>query len=216
MNRKTWIVTIAALATAGAWLAPASDAWAQPHRDHDRDHDRVQVRARVSIGTQVRVLPGGHETIRLGRTYYHYHDGVFYRPYGPDRFVVVGAPIGARIRALPFGYVTFNLGPRRYFYANYTYYWWDPRVSEYVVGDEPPGADKAVAAATESGAGDVFVYPKDGQSDEQRDRDRYDCYTWAVDQTHFDPSAGAADSAKSSDYRRAFSACLEGRGYTVK
>src|SRR6185295_10185610 len=76
MNRKTWIVTVAALATAGVWLAPAGEALAQPRRDHDRDHDRVQVRARVSIGTQVRVLPGGHETIRLGRTYYHYHDGV--------------------------------------------------------------------------------------------------------------------------------------------
>lgn len=209
MSRKTWIVTVAALATTGAWLAPAGDALAQPRHDH------AQARVHVSIGTEVRVLPGGHETFRVGRSYYHYHDGVFYRPYG-DRFVVVGAPIGARIRTLPFGYVSFNLGPRRYFYANYTYYWWDPRVSEYVVVDEPPGADKAVATATESGSGDVFVYPKNGQTDEQRDRDRYECYTWAVDQTHFDPSAGAADSAKSSDYQRAFSACLEGRGYTVK
>ena len=209
MSRKTWIVTVAALATAGAWLAPASDALADPH-PHERG------RAHVSIGTEVRVLPGGHETIRVGRSDYHYRDGVFYRPYGPNRFVVVGAPIGARIRTLPFGYVSFYLGPRRYFYSNYAYYWWDPRASEYVVVDEPQGADQAVATATESGGGDVFVYPKDGQTDEQRDRDRYECYTWAVEQTHFDPSAGAADTSKSGDYRRAFSACLEGRGYTVK
>jgi hypothetical protein len=208
MSRKTWIVAVAALAAAGAWLAPAGDAWAQPHRSQGRVH--------VSIGTQVRVLPGGHQTVRVGRTSYRYHDGVWYRPYGPDRFVVVRAPIGARIRTLPFGYVSFYIGPRRYFYADYAYYWWDPRVAEYVVVDEPAGAEKAVAAATESGDGDVFVYPKEGQTDEQRDRDRYECYTWAVDQTHFDPSAGAADAAKSSDYRRAFSACLEGRGYTVK
>src|ERR1044071_7657165 len=46
MSRKTWIVTVAALAAAAAWIAPASDAHAQPHRD--RDHDRAQVRARIS------------------------------------------------------------------------------------------------------------------------------------------------------------------------
>jgi len=210
MSRKTWIVTVAALAIAGAWLAPATDALAQGPAPH---HGQLK---RPAPGREVRVLPGGHETVRVGRSFYHYHDGVFYRPFGPDRFVVVGAPLGARVRVLPFGYVSFFIGPRRYFYSNYTYYGWDPRASEYVVVDEPPGADKAVETASESGDGDVFVYPKEGQTDEQRDRDRYECYTWAVDQTHFDPSAGAADTAKSSDYRRAFSACLEGRGYTVK
>jgi hypothetical protein len=209
MSRKTWIVAVAALATAAAWLAPASEALAQPgHHGHG---------ARPSaVGREVRALPEGHVTVRVGGSFYHYHEGVFYRPFGPDRFVVVGAPIGARIRVLPFGYVSFFVGPRRYFYSNYAYYWWDPRASEYVVVAEPQGADKAVAEATEGGSGDVFVYPKQGQTDEQRDRDRYECYTWAVDQTHFDPSAGAADTAKSGDYRRAFSACLEGRGYTVK
>jgi hypothetical protein len=210
MKGKIRFLAVAALATAGTWLGSAGVALAQPHREH------AQGRVHVSIGAQVRVLPGGHETVRVGRSFYHYHDGVWYRPYGPDRFVVVGAPIGAHIRTLPFGYVSFYIGPRRYFYSNYTYYGWDPRISEYVVVDEPAGAEKAVGTATESGGGDVFVYPKEGQTDDQRDRDRYECYTWAVDQTHFDPSSGAADATRSSDYRRAFSACLEGRGYTVK
>lgn len=143
----------------------------------------------------------------------------------------------------------------------------------------------------------VYVYPASGQSREQLDRDRYECYLWAVRQSGFDPSqpqaaphqrievvpmpppgsgtvAGAAtgaivgavvshphdtgtgaavgavagaiigataDSARqeqadrvqraydardaqlvarlerqSNEYRRAISACLEGRGYTVK
>jgi hypothetical protein len=35
----------------------------------------------------------------------------------------------------------------------------------------------------------VFVYPQQGQSPEQTDRDRYDCHEWAVKQTNFDPSA---------------------------
>lgn len=34
----------------------------------------------------------------------------------------------------------------------------------------------------------VYFYPTQGQSEAQQDRDRYDCYVWAVDQTGFDPS----------------------------
>ena len=143
----------------------------------------------------------------------------------------------------------------------------------------------------------VFFYPTAGQTPEQQDRDRYECYRWAVQQTGFDPSAptmaphqrievvpstapghdtavgaaagailgavvsgpqdmaqgavvgaiagaaiGAASDAQrqeqarriqrqyeqrdaqnyvrlerqAQDYRRAMSACLEGRGYTVQ
>jgi hypothetical protein len=34
----------------------------------------------------------------------------------------------------------------------------------------------------------VFFYPAQGQSEEQQDRDRYDCHVWSVRQTRFDPS----------------------------
>ncbi len=143
--------------------------------------------------------------------------------------------------------------------------------------------------------GDVYIYPANGQSTEQLERDRYECYVWASRETGFDPStdsqpdprlvrvpvgenpkqgatavgtivgaiAGAAIADKhegaavgavigtiigaavesegaeqarqeaqqtaeqiaaerqqaadrNSDYRRAFSACLEGRGYVVR
>ena len=36
---------------------------------------------------------------------------------------------------------------------------------------------------------EVYFYPLYGQSPAQQDRDRYECYLWAVDQTGFDPSA---------------------------
>lgn len=139
----------------------------------------------------------------------------------------------------------------------------------------------------------VYAYPQHGQTAQQLDRDRYDCYVWAKQQTGFDPSAAnvpaqarvqvvsgpppgtgtavgavtgavigaaisnpwqrgfgalagaliggaigsSADAAhaeqqretvvydraqmreiehQASDYRRALSACLEGRGYTVR
>lgn len=34
----------------------------------------------------------------------------------------------------------------------------------------------------------VFFYPTSGQSPQQQDRDRYECYLWSVKQTGFDPS----------------------------
>jgi len=34
----------------------------------------------------------------------------------------------------------------------------------------------------------VFVYPTNGQTPEQTDRDRYECHVWAVQQTGVDPS----------------------------
>jgi len=34
----------------------------------------------------------------------------------------------------------------------------------------------------------VYAYPRNGQSDEQLDRDRYECHLWAVQQSGFDPS----------------------------
>jgi hypothetical protein len=43
----------------------------------------------------------------------------------------------------------------------------------------------------------LFVYPANGQSVEQLERDRYECHTWSVQQTGFDPSRNDAQA-----YRR--------------
>jgi hypothetical protein len=34
---------------------------------------------------------------------------------------------------------------------------------------------------------DMFIYPKVGQSDSQLEKDKYECYSWAKNQTGFDP-----------------------------
>lgn len=36
----------------------------------------------------------------------------------------------------------------------------------------------------------LFVYPAKGQTEDQLEHDRYECHTWAVQQTGFDPSRG--------------------------
>lgn len=47
-------------------------------------------------------------------------------------------------------------------------------------------------------AQDLMVYPAQGQTPDQVSRDRYECHTWAVQQTGYDPSSGAASSPSNS------------------
>jgi hypothetical protein len=54
----------------------------------------------------------------------------------------------------------------------------------------PPPRTVAVAAPPPQ---KVFVYPNNGQSPEQTDRDRYECHVWAVQQTGVDPSRADAN-----------------------
>jgi Glycine-zipper domain len=53
-------------------------------------------------------------------------------------------------------------------------------------------------------AQDIFIYPAKGQSQAQQDKDRYECHSWAVQQTGFDPSkpqTSAANSDTSQTYK---------------
>jgi hypothetical protein len=69
---------------------------------------------------------------------------------------------------------------------------------------------------------DFFIYRRNGQDELQQARDRYECHTWAKRQTGFDPTLPAGGVApensvqKRADYQRAISACLDGRGYTIR
>jgi hypothetical protein len=49
----------------------------------------------------------------------------------------------------------------------------------------PPPRTVAIAAPPPQR---IIVYPANGQSAEQTDRDRYECHVWAVQQTGVDPS----------------------------
>jgi hypothetical protein len=43
-----------------------------------------------------------------------------------------------------------------------------------------------------------YIYPSKGQSPQQQDRDRYECHTWAVQQTGFDPTKPQTAQAPSA------------------
>ncbi len=68
----------------------------------------------------------------------------------------------------------------------------------------PPPAAAPPAAAS----GQIFMYPKNGQSDAQQAADRHECEQWAGQQ--------AGGAANASAYQRAMAACVEARGYNVK
>lgn len=53
----------------------------------------------------------------------------------------------------------------------------------------PPPRSVAQPAITPPPSIEVYFYPTKGQSEAQQDRDRYECYLWAKEQTGFDPSA---------------------------
>jgi hypothetical protein len=55
-------------------------------------------------------------------------------------------------------------------------------VPERRVAASPPQAQPRVSLAK------VYFYPSNGQSEEQQDRDRYECHNWGVRETGFDPT----------------------------
>lgn len=140
---------------------------------------------------------------------------------------------------LPFGYATYWWGGAPYYYYDNAYYQYDPSYNGYIATDPPPvatdqsGSSDNTAPAQSAdaqeapppagsdgvpsgGVSDIYVYPKNGQSDEQTSNDRFECHKWAVAQTGFDPTRSANTEGTGADYRRAIGACLDARGYSVK
>jgi hypothetical protein len=166
------------------------------------------------------VLPPKHRVIIHRNVSYHYHDGVWYRPHG-TRFIVVLPPVGLVVPVLPPFYTTIWFGTVPYYYAGGVYYTWQPEYRNYVVTEPPP--EQQVRETLNGAVSDsIFIYPKQGQNEQQQAADRYECHRWAVDQTGFDPSlpggnvTEADHAVKRADYYRAMKACLEARGYSVQ
>jgi hypothetical protein len=146
--------------------------------------------------------------------YWHggYSHGGFYGPrFGFGWFLPI----------LPAFYATYYFGGIPYYYANDAYYTWNPSYNGYVATDPPEGAVDASsdnASAPLAPNAQTYNYPKNGQTDEQQATDRYQCHQWAVSQSGYDPTRTNAPTAggQQTDYRRALTACLEGRGYSVR
>ena len=235
----TLLAAVAALAVS---ISMAQEPGRDHHRDRDEHHGYVldqryhHNRYYPPRGFVMHTLPRGFITIRRPGGAFFFSDGIWYGRRGTD-FVVVAPPVGLTVGVLPLGYSTVWVRGVPYYYANDVYYTQGP--DGYAVVDSPndadvstappPGAPPQAASQPPSAAGpdaagpdDFFIYPKNGQSDAQQATDRYECHRWGTTQTGFDPtqpSGGVAPQLapqKRADYRRAMSACLEARGYTVR
>jgi Family of unknown function (DUF6515) len=176
-----------------------------------------------SRGYAVRDLPRDRIIVNGPRGRFFYSGGVWYAPRGPG-FVVVGAPIGFFVPVLPPYYTTVWVAGVPYYYADDTYYAWRQSDGQYEVV-APPDEQTASTdppAPPPSANDDVFIYPKNGQSEDVQARDKYECHKWAQGESGFDPTVAGGGVApgeakdKRAAYQRAIGACLEGRGYSVK
>ena len=90
-----------------------------------------------------------------------------------------------------------------------------------IIREQPPVYFQPAPSVTPSPTERIFVYPREGQSEELQAKDRYECHSWAVSQTSYDPTQPSdmpetRQNQMRADYNRAQNACLDGRGYTVK
>lgn len=163
----------------------------------------------------VRPYYGGYGHVGYGSRFYGSRPYFYRSGFYPRHRIYGGLALGLFFASLPLYYDTIWWGGVPYYYNDGTYYLYNDRVRKYEVV-APPYSDDARADAAPASA-DLFVYPKDGQSEDQQRTDRFECHQWAANQSGFDPSNGAAAAPeKLSDYRRAETACLTGRGYSVK
>jgi hypothetical protein len=225
-------------------LAHADERRSRERESHDHEfrenefHDQRFLDSRYHhdhyyppVGHEFRVLPPSPFVAVYGGSRFYFSAGVWYRPFGGG-FVVAAPPFGIVIPVLPPYYTQVWVGGIPYYYANNVYYMQRPDgyvvvpqpsgvvvvtpsappaagVTELGPAGAPPTTAPAVSgpAVTQANAPALYVYPRQGQSIEQQKKDRSECDGWAASQ---------ASPANSTDYQRALSACMDGRGYTVK
>jgi hypothetical protein len=227
-RKLTRIIAIGALACMAGAFSPA---FAQGHGGGGHGGGGGGAHAHSAAGGRA---PAAHYAsgYRGGAYYAHggyYGRGGYYGGYYGGRGGwyggrFYGPGFGWFLPVLPAFYATYWFGGIPYYYANDTYYTWSPDYSGYVATSPPAGAtpDSGVAPEPADGApppppgGQTYNYPKNGQTDEQQASDRYQCHQWAVSQSGYDPTRNGSATAGQGDYQRAMTACMEGRGYSVR
>jgi hypothetical protein len=228
MNRKITIASFALAASMAVALTLPTTAFAQHHGSYNGGGGHASGGGGYHGGA---MHVGVHPAYNPG--YYHsgyhggYYHGGYYHPYYAHGYYPYyyhypfygSLAFGVYVASLPYYYNTFWWGGVPYYYGDGNYYTYDDQVNQYKVVEPPPTAADAHGQSVTS---ELFVYPKNNQSEDQQRTDRFECHQWAVNQTGFDPTnidanKGAAIAPdKPADYRRAQTACLNGRGYSVK
>lgn len=165
-------------------------------------------------GLFVTGLPPFYATVTLGGVPYYYANDTYYVA-APGGYQVVAPPPGADQGPMDGGAAGDPSQDDQGGQAAYTPPPPGPAPAPAAAPPPPPPAAGGPPPAV--GAG-LFVYPMNGQNDQQQSQDKWECHQWSVKQTGYDPTApgGGAAPGHRADYNRAMGACLTGRGYSVK
>ncbi len=188
--------------------------------------------ARTAVGVNVNVggsgYHGGGHRGYSPRAYYGGYRG-WGGWYGP-RY-----SLGFYLPFLPIGYSSYWYGGVPYYYHDNSYFVADgggyrvvaqPNIEAVI---SPPSPAPVVAASPainsdnqptptfelQAKTGQLYAYPRNGQSATAATFDRIECEKWGSGQTGYQPGQ-STDAQKKTDYQRAVAACLEGRGYSVR
>ncbi len=178
--------------------------------------DKAHSHARYypSTGVRIQALPARQPPLIWAGASYWFWSGVWYGP-AASGYVVVRPPYGIAVADLPDFRTVVVIGGLTYSYLNGVYYR-ERSQGGYEVVPSP----MAGVGTTTGAPGRLYVYPRQGQSAEVQASDEYECHRWAASQSGFDPVPAATgqstDVTRRGDYVRAQTACLEGRGYTVR
>jgi hypothetical protein len=158
------------------------------------------------------VMPIGYATYWWGGMPYYYWNNVYYTwSPGYNGYVVTDPPPVATDIVPDASADQYEQAPP----AQYS----DQAQQPGQYPAQPPGqySPPAGPPALSSGSGaDLYLYPRNGQNDAQQQNDRYECHSWAVGQTGFDPTRSGPQSGNEATYRRAMVACLDARGYSAR
>jgi hypothetical protein len=121
-------------------------------------------------------------------------------------------PLGVYLSVLPWYYSTYWWDGVPYYYADNNYYIWDG--STYQQVQPPEGFNPPAQSEGASGSGELFAYPRNGQSAAKLATDQSECRAWAATQSGY--RAATSSGAQRQEYLRAEAACLEGRGYAAR
>jgi hypothetical protein len=164
------------------------------------------------------VLPLGYATFWWGGVPYYYWNNLYYT-WSPanDGYVVTDPPpvAGPGDNTAVDPNAAYDQGQDQGQGGGYEQTQPPPTAPEQ---PQTQAAPVPYTAPTPSGAaaGDVYLYPRNGQSEAQQQNDRYECHSWAVTQTGFDPTRSGPQSGNDTEYRRAMVACLDARGYSAR
>lgn len=163
----------------------------------------------LSLGLAVPLLANGYSSSWYGGSPYYYANDGYYVDY-PQRNYRLLSP-SERVITERYVYESPSVAP--VVAAPPTN---GTPTPSYVRESSPAAASPTQAKAPAQTLPQLYAYPKNGQTATQSTFDRIECERWGSSQTGYSPGQSAEDANRKSDYQRAVSACLEGRGYTVK